>query len=349
MTTLSDNVSTLSDYEAKQSTSSDNVNILPELTPVVVRAERSTPFECAVADILPKNTLLDYEPRASKNNTLVLSGGGTKGVIILGALQYLIDTGELRDTNVYVGTSVGSIICYLLSIGYTPIECVVYLCTHKLIEKIQHFNLVAMINGEGAISYNHIQESLEKMTIEKIGRYLTLKELYDKYDKKLVCVTYNQTEKKPEYLSVDTYPELPCLIAIRMSSNVPFLFNKFKYMGNFYVDGGICDNFAVLYAEKLTLANVVSNQNNILGVRVQSKTEKSESTKENGVLQDLFHFMSVPIDQSTEYKISLCDPKKTKVITLTDTDRFAFDFNIKSKEKLELFSHGYTQVKILLN
>lgn len=269
-------------------------------------------------------------------DTLVLSGGGTKGIIMLGSLQYALDNNYLSNIKNYIGTSVGSIICYLLAIGYTPIECIIFLCTHKLIEKMQHFNLVAMINGDGATNYNHIQESLEKMTIEKIGRYLNLKELYEKFDKKLVCTTYNQTDKKTEYISVDTYPEMPCLVAIRLSSNVPFLFNKFKYMGNYYVDGGISDNFSILHAQEISKTKV-------LGIRIIKDEEIIG--KENSILREFFHFLYVPINQSTEYKISLCDKEKCKIISLNNTGTFAFDFNIKSKEKLEMFSFGYNQIK----
>jgi hypothetical protein len=71
----------------------------------------------------------------SHYDTLVLSGGSSKGIIILGALQYLIDNYLISNIETYIGTSVGSIICYLLLIGYTPIEIIVYICKNQLLEK----------------------------------------------------------------------------------------------------------------------------------------------------------------------------------------------------------------------
>ena len=59
-------------------------------------------------------------------DTLVLSGGSSKGILILGALQYAQDNFLLNKINKYIGTSVGSIICFLLLIGYTPIEIMIY-------------------------------------------------------------------------------------------------------------------------------------------------------------------------------------------------------------------------------
>ena len=101
-----------------------------------------------------KNTVIIDDEKTSMSfisyDTLVLSGGSTKGIIILGSLQYLYDNFYLSKIKNYIGTSSGAIICFLLAIGYTPIEIIVYICTHQLLEKIQHFNVVAMINGGGA-------------------------------------------------------------------------------------------------------------------------------------------------------------------------------------------------------
>ena len=43
-------------------------------------------------------------------DTLVLSGGSTKGIIILGALQYLADNFYLSEVKNFIGTSSGAII-----------------------------------------------------------------------------------------------------------------------------------------------------------------------------------------------------------------------------------------------
>ena len=76
-------------------------------------------------------------------DTLVLSGGGVNGILELGALQYCNDKNLLSSIKTYVGTSIGSIICYLLIIGYTPVEIIVYLCTHNklLEEEVSYFRI----------------------------------------------------------------------------------------------------------------------------------------------------------------------------------------------------------------
>jgi predicted acylesterase/phospholipase RssA len=266
-------------------------------------------------------------------DTLVLSGGGVKGFLLLGSLQYLHDNKIITDVTNYVGVSVGAIICYLLLIGYTPIEIIVYICTRHVLEEMKQFSIINMINLDGALSYSPIQEILEKMTLDKIGKFLTLKTLRELTNKSLTCVTYNQTLKKVEYLNSDTHPDLPCLVALRMSANVPFLFEKFRYMNNCFIDGSIAEGFPILHGEKLSKSNVI-------GIRIV----KDEESLGEGILQELFNLLHVPMNQATEFKI-LNTTDKSNIISLIDSGKFMFDFNLASTEKLDMFSSGYSQTK----
>ena len=60
-------------------------------------------------------------------DTLVLSGGSSKGLVILGALQYGYDNYLLNEIETYIGTSAGAITCFLLAIGYSPLEIISYI------------------------------------------------------------------------------------------------------------------------------------------------------------------------------------------------------------------------------
>lgn len=273
--------------------------------------------------------IIDYD-------TLVLCGSSAKGILTIGALQYLVDNFLLKNIHTYIGTSSGLIICYLLSIGYTPIEIMVYICTHQLLEKMHNFNIVSMMNGTGACSFSYIQEQLEKMTITKIGFLPTLKDIKIKFEKTLICVTHNLTLNQTEYLSYENNPDLPCIIALKMSSNLPFVFENFKYNGNFYVDGGISDNFAIDIGDKLG--------KKILGITIDIEEENFNSNSNMNILEYIYKLMFIPITQSTEYKIKLAS-SRCKIFKLKYSDIKFFNFNINSKAKLEMFSSGYSQIK----
>ena len=280
-------------------------------------------------EIINDDVVINYD-------TLVLSGGSSKGIIILGALQYAYDNFLLNKVTNYIGTSIGAIICYLLAIGYTPIEIVIYICTNQLFEKIQHFNIVAMINGVGAISFNNIYEHLEKMTIEKLGYIPTFLDLKEKYLKNFICVTYNITEDKTEYLSYENYPNLPCLIGLRMSANLPLIFENYKYGNSFYIDGGITDNFAIDIGDKIG--------KKVLGILITSDSENFNNNPESSILEFIYKLIFIPISQILEYKLLLISDK-CKIIKLCYDKIKFFDFNINSKTKLDFFSFGYENMK----
>lgn len=269
-------------------------------------------------------------------DTLVLSGGSTKALVTLGALQYLHDNYRTRKIVNYVGTSAGSMICFLMAIGYTPKEIIVYLCTQQLLEKLQHFNIVAMIQGRGAASFNPIQEQLEKMVIDKIGYLPSLLDIQEKMGKKLICVTHNLTEDRTEYLSHENYPHLPAVTAVRMSSNLPLVFENFKYGSSFYTDGGISDNFAIDTGEKIG--------NKILGMIL--KTDINTFDPEMYTLEFIYKLIFTPIQQSSENKIRKASDK-CEIVKLAYKKLAFFNFHIYSKEKLEMFSNGYLQMKAL--
>lgn len=271
-------------------------------------------------------------------DTIVLSGGSTKGILILGALQCAYDNFLLQNIKTYIGTSAGSMICYLLSIGYTPVEIMVYLCTNQVLEKMQSLDMVGLLQGRGACSFTIIQEHLEKMTISKIGYLPTLEDIKEKFNKTIVCVTHNLTEEKTEYLSYETHPKLPCITAIRMSSNLPLVFEIFKYGNSMYIDGGISDNFAVDVAEKMG--------EKVLGLTVNSNI--SSNTDYNSMnINFIYKLIFIPINQATKYKINNTSSKSTIVNIKTSDNIKIFNFDIDNTTKLEMFSQGYEQMKTI--
>jgi predicted acylesterase/phospholipase RssA len=272
-------------------------------------------------------------------DTIVLPGGGMKGFALLGGVQACLDRDLLRNIKTYVGTSIGASICYCLSIGYTPIEIMTYLHLNKYIEKMKHFNILDMINGLGATSFNPMAECLEKMSLEKIGKLLTLSKLKEEYGKTLICVSYNMTTSSVEYVGPENYPDLPCITAIRMSANIPFIFERFKYMDNYYVDGGIIDNFPIEYGNKIC-------ENSAIGfdLKVDCKNFKDEPSE--GMLSYILKLFQIMINQKNTKETEL---KKSKIIPIFSKDMFgSFDFGLNIKTRLDLFSNGYNDVRLFI-
>ena len=271
----------------------------------------------------------------SEYDTIVLSGGSINGIIILGALQYLKDKNMINNIKTFVGTSIGGVISYLLIIGYTPVEIIIYLCTNShMFEKLKCFNIINATRGEGAVSFSNISDELEKMTINKVGKILTMKDLEIRFGKKLICITYNTTKSCAEYLSCDTTPDLPCLTALRMTSNLPFVFETYKYDDSFYIDGGLSNNFPLDVGEK--------NGQKVLGLSLSYNMSDTEPNK--NFMEFIYKLLYVPIDQSTVHRIE-SKADTTTVIILKAGNMDFFNFNVDSKKKLEMFSCGYEDTK----
>ena len=305
----------------------------PELTgEEILLPPASIPIESQGPDEVESTP--DKIGKSGDFDTLVLSGGSIHAIIMLGSLQYAEDNFLLKKINTYIGTSAGAICGYLLAIGYTPIEIMVYLCTKQILEKMKHFNIVAMMNGSGGTSYIHIQEQLEKITIEKIGKLLTLKDLHTLFNKKLVCVTYNLTKNCEELLSYETHPDMPCLIALRMSSNLPFIFDHFKYTGSFYTDGGISNNFPIDIGDKLGTK--------ILGLVLHKFNFDFKNP--GNTIEYIYQLMLIPINQSIISKITRAS-EKCSIIKLEPDKTPFFNFNLDTHTKLEMFSNGFVQMR----
>lgn len=270
-------------------------------------------------------------------DTLVISGGSMNGVGILGALQYLKDNGLINDLKNFVATSAGTIVCYFLAIGYTPIEIMVYICTnHKIFENLKSVNFLKAMKGEGVISFALISDIIEKMTIDKIGRPILLRHLREIYGKSFTCTTYNLTKNCIEYISDETHPDMPCISAIHMSCNIPVIFEPYKYGECLYIDGGISNNFPIDFA--------CQNGQKIIGLTMNT-TDVIEFEKLN-IMEYMYKLLAILLNEFSQEKIKN-KPENVDVIDVKFGDRSlkVFDFDIDLKTKLGLFSIGYESAK----
>lgn len=282
--------------------------------------------------------IIDGTDRSYKStyDTLVLSGGSVNTIMLLGALQYADDNLILNDIKSYVGVSAGAMCCYLLAIGYKPIEIIVELCTNQITENMKELNIYGMMKGNGATTFNHIHKQLEKMTIKKIGRLVTFKELRDITGKQFVCTSYNMTQNYLEILNYETHPDMPCLIALRMSSNLPIIFDKFEYLNNSYIDGAISSNFPIgigeTYGEK------------ILGIVLYDMNIKNVDNVDNGNMTEyIYKLISIPNNQITKNEINNSS-SKSYIVKIKPYKSNYFDFDIGTPNKLDMFSNGYKQM-----
>ena len=272
-------------------------------------------------------------------DTIVLAGSSSRGIAVLGALQYCYDNNLLTNVQNYLGTSSGFIINYLLVIGYTPVEILVSIFTTNLLEDMQKIDYNSLIKGNGGLVWDcNIGKLLNKMTLEKIDFIPTFKQIVEVFNKKLTGITFNVSLEKMELLSYENTPDLCCIEAAKMSSNLPFLFEKCKQNGCYYIDGGIVNNFPIDIAQDLG--------SNIIGICTYNQI-RTNSENNNKIIEDdnqlnfLYRLIFMSVDYSTKIRIEKNDTENILIIKIPTGDLKSYNFKINSKEKFFLFSEGY--------
>lgn len=297
---------------------------------------------------------------------LVLSGGGLKGLMMLGALQCIWDD-ELhfaRDVQVVYGTSVGAIIGYLFLLGYAPKDIFAYLVTHRhewqRYFAIGQWDMVGCVQGQhGIVRFHVVQDMLEKLTMAKMNTTMTLQQLHEKTGKKLYICTFNRTRRQTEYLSCDTHPDMPCFTALRLSSAVPFLFEPGYYNGDVYADGGVTENvpLSAFVADLATEDNTSPCRSVVVLFSNHKPTKEEEEAHDSapptGLLPNILDLFDILfyhrddlhvlyyIEKVYALNASSKDARKCTVIRIPTAIKNFFNYDIDTDQFFEYFSHGY--------
>ena len=184
---------------------------------------------------------------------LVLSGGGTGGIAMLGALHRLREAGRLARVTRWVGASVGSIVASLLLSGYTP------LTVYKVLEGLDFAGFAGDVNGDNVLGFFDTMGAMEPDGILRLFDVMLRKQGYDdtvtlaEFDARtghtLVIAGYNVTRGETVAFSAQTHPRMSLRLAVRISISVPILFRPVMYEGEMYVDGAVMEHVPTRFAK----------------------------------------------------------------------------------------------------
>lgn len=178
---------------------------------------------------------------------LILQGGGIKGLAYIGALR-CFEENNYTIKNI-AGTSVGAIIGSLIIAGYDSydLENIINSLSENIL--FTRNTLENKIKNKGIYSMKSLEYLLEKLLNEKnircfndikVGKYykaifiatsLKYKRIFVlPYDLKLINID-------PDSFSVAK--------AAIMSASIPIFYEPYKVNNNYFIDGGISDNFPI--------------------------------------------------------------------------------------------------------
>lgn len=280
--------------------------------------------------------------------TLIISGGSTKTIAVLGAVQYLEEQNKLSSVINYVGTSAGSMLCFFLSLGYSIQEILEILKTEFLGKNLHALDMdellnLNIINSYGMDSGNQIVSFMQQVMFSRLKRQeATFLEYAKITGKNLVVCVANITKNTSEHLSVDTHPNLNVIDALRMSIGIPFLFTPIKYNDCFYVDGGIYESFPLSYVNQYT----DPLQDTIAINTVLKQDNKSIDT----FLDFVGRIIHTIVEKANDTSIT---SSKLQIVNIEfekgNLASFAFDkmkFDIDMEEMYENIQKGYNIMKL---
>lgn len=197
---------------------------------------------------------------------IAFSGGGAHTMAFIGAIKYMEENKLIENVRNIIGASGGSFFALLVVLNWSY-ESIHNYFTNDMVKHLEKnmLSVTSLIRlpftfglNDGQVIVGIVEDVLTKSGLD-IGT--TFMELTKMFGKNLVVAATNVTQKKIEYLSVDTEPEMKISTAIRMSTSIPILFTPVKYYNDLYVDSLIYNNFPVNFFKQFNVDTLGININ----------------------------------------------------------------------------------------
>lgn len=174
-------------------------------------------------------------------DTLVVGGGGIKGVAALGAAARLSDAGALDGVTTFVGTSAGALVCAVLAMRRDLKEVMGVLVREKY---APDYDLAGVGSGYGLDTGKNLARWITRI----LGDTLTFADVRRRFGTSLIVCVTDLGSRSARYLGPDTHPDMDVALALRATCAVPLYFAAVRHGDRLFVDGAIMDNFPMAWA-----------------------------------------------------------------------------------------------------
>lgn len=281
-----------------------------------------------------EDTLLDCimeDDSVSKIKHIVCSGGGTFGFIAYGVFKQSCLDGfwKIDDIESMYGTSIGSVICLLLSLlraenGVTWDVLDNYLITRpwQNVFKIDLYSITNSMQNGGILNKDPIENIFIPLfkTLD-IPKNVTLQQHYDKFGIDLHVYSTELDSMETIDISHKTHPEMRVLDAIYASCSLPLLFSPYIEDKKTYFDGGLFCNYPLYFC----MQNA-KNSDEIMGLKCiaapLSAASPLQLEGENNPSQSVMF----------DYILSILRNLTTKIRDYETCSKITHQFNIPSPE-----------------
>lgn len=208
---------------------------------------------------------------------LVLSGGGMRGVIFIGAIRYLYIENLIGKITHIAANSIGSFValCIAFKLTIEEIEEIIYnskddneLCYiptknyYRLISKlglssISHF--MEHLKRRLRIKYPYICSGSDTDTDSETKTItMTFKEVSQRFGVNLYLSTTNINRCENRIFSIEDTPDVSIFTACEASMSIPLLFTPIVIDNEYYYDGAFTNNFPIKIFSHISKENIIA-------------------------------------------------------------------------------------------
>lgn len=279
--------------------------------------------------------------KLENTDTLILSGGGIKGYYYIGIIKYLEEKDIIKNIKKYSGTSIGSLICFMLCIGYNYTE-MINIFYNIEIGKLIKFSIKNIIFEDhwGVYDTSNLRKYLKNIFKYKgLSEDITFQQLYILNKKYLGMIAVNISKNKEiifDYINTPDSGVLDCILA---SSNLPVIFPKMIINGELYIDGGFSNNFPINYY-------ISEDNSSILGICLkENELQKTEINNIFHYIKSIFKYYHHSFGNKHNELVSSNIKDNVCILYPHNLNINATDFSLKKESKKQMIMTGYTYIK----
>jgi patatin-like phospholipase/acyl hydrolase len=288
---------------------------------------------------------------------LVIEGSASKIYTFCGALDVLEKNKTLSTIKNYAGTSSGSILCFLLALGYTSEEItriIFGVDVKKLLKEPFYKSIYNIFKKFGLYSTPNFKTFLEDRIFDKLGvRTLTFKELYDVTGKILVITGTCINKKETHYYHYQSNPDMDISQAVFISTRIPLVLSYYDWKGDILVDGALLDNYPIwFFNEQDILPNsregkvkedtTVELNTETLGIKVMEDSEAVTNKPIKNIFKFVMEILNTFVTHIDRIKIKKDYWERTILLKVPDIPVYNLDLPLDLRQNLYMIGETTT-------
>ena len=270
---------------------------------------------------------------------LVLSGCGIRGFYYIGLLKLLEEKNMIKDIENFAGSSVGSIMILMISIGYKYNELYNILLDYNL-ENILEIDMLNIFKNYSIYGNKKIKNILNIFIKKKCNMINpTFNDLYKLTKKTINILTVNIKTGQHEIFNKEISGEINVCDAICASCAIPLLLPCININNNLYIDGGILYNYPCFVFK--------DDLRNTIGMKVDTIYLKDDINSLTDYIFNLFGLMIKHLDNNNmEPYINI---NISGLDCGLDCGLECLNFKINKYTKKKLINKGYEESKKIID